>query len=71
MKPSELGRRIEQRRDEIGMTQTELAAKAGVSQSLITHLQAGRVGKVDCFKIFHIADVLNVDARWLAFGDSE
>ncbi|AAW51240.1 hypothetical protein BPKS7gp35 [Salmonella phage SS3e] len=52
------------------MGQTELAFKAGVSQSLITHLATGRVCKVDCFKIFHIADALGVDPRWLSFGDT-
>lgn len=63
--------RLDARRREIGMSQVELALKAGVSQSLITHLACGRVNKVDCFKIFRIADVLGVDARWLAEGDSE
>ncbi|AGX84649.1 DNA-binding protein [Salmonella phage STP03] len=70
MQQSELGARVERRRKEIGMGQTELAFKAGVSQSLITHLETGRVGKVDCFKIFHIADALGVDPRWLSFGDT-
>jgi ribosome-binding protein aMBF1 (putative translation factor) len=37
-----IGRMIAQRRDELGMTQLELATKAGMSQSFIADVEGGR-----------------------------
>nr|CAB59890.1 8 kDA [Salmonella phage MB78]CAB64780.1 gp7 [Salmonella phage MB78] len=66
MQQSELGALVyERRRKEIGMGQTELAFKAWCIPKPYNHLATGRVCKVDCFKIFHIADALGVDPRWL------
>jgi transcriptional regulator with XRE-family HTH domain len=38
---AELGSKIRQRRDAIGMTQSTLAAKAGVSRTSITNMELG------------------------------
>lgn len=53
-------------RDQMEFTQADLAARAGVSQGSIGHLESGRTGTSR--KLTEIASVLGVDPRWLANG---
>lgn len=49
------------------MTQTALAAKAGISQQAIARLESGQVAKSG--SIIEIANALGVSAAWLALGE--
>lgn len=63
----ELKDRLKFARDAMAMSQHELARKAGVSQSMIGHLESGK--QAGTTKIIEIAKALGVDAAWLASGD--
>ena len=69
MQPSELGIRVEQRRKELGISQRRLAVLAGVSQGAINQLALGVTKGVRPATLFKLAEVLQVDAKWLAFGE--
>lgn len=69
MQPSELGIRVEQRRKELGISQRRLAVLAGVSQGAINQLALGVTQDVRPSTLFKLAEVLEVDAKWLAFGE--
>lgn len=69
MQPSELGIRVEQRRKELGISQRRLAVLAGVSQGVINQLALGVTQGVRPATLFKLAEVLQVDAKWLAFGE--
>ena len=69
MQPSELGIRVEQRRKELGISQRRLAVLAGVSQGAINQLALGVTQDVHPATLFKLAEVLQVDAKWLAFGE--
>lgn len=69
MQPSELGIRVEQRRKELGISQRRLAVLAGVSQGAINQLALGVNQDVRPATLFKLAEVLEVDAKWLAFGE--
>jgi phage repressor protein C with HTH and peptisase S24 domain len=56
-------------RDGADFTQTDLAAKAGVSQGAIGHLESGRTSTSR--SITSIAKALDVDPMWLAEGKGE
>ena len=62
-----LGHRLKQRRRELGITQQELAKKAGVSQSLIAGIERGSYGETR--HVFTLADALGLDPLWLAKGE--
>lgn len=55
-----LGYRISKYREIRNLTQKELAAKAGVSQSYIANLEIGIGQTINLIKLSNIADVLNV-----------
>lgn len=59
--------RIKLAREKAGLTQQELADKAGVSQTTIMYLENGR--NKSSSKIVDIASALRVDSRWLANGE--
>ena len=69
MQPSELGIRVEQRRKELGISQRHLAVLAGVSQGAINQLALGVAQDVRTATLFKLAEVLQVDAKWLALGE--
>ena len=64
-----IGRRIAELRDAKGWTQSELAAKVGVTASAINQIESGLTKRPNIETLFRIADALNVDARELAGVD--
>lgn len=61
-----LAKRLTARRDELGLTQEDLAIKAKVSQGTIGHLESGR--NASSRKLPQIAHTLGVNALWLSEG---
>lgn len=64
--PEMLKDRILERRTALGLSQAQLAEKAGVSQVTIQHLESGRNSTSK--KLLEIARALGVTAEWLASG---
>ena len=64
-----LGERIAQKRKELGINQTELARKAGVSRQAVSQWENGSIRDVKSQHIAKLAKVLRCDARWL-MGES-
>lgn len=65
-----VGSKIRMRRAEIGMTQTDLAAKAALSLTTINDLEKGRIKKGKPENIHRIASVLGVSYEYLASEDA-
>ena len=63
----EFGRRLRQRRMELGFTQDELAEQLGVSRVRITQMEAG-TGLPDRKKWPALARLLSVNPDWLIYG---
>lgn len=61
-----IAKRIQARRKEIGMTQTDLALAVGVSPAAVAQWEDGTVQNLKNPHLFAVADALNVSARWLA-----
>jgi DNA-binding XRE family transcriptional regulator len=57
---SQIGKRIKQRRIELGMTQTQLAETIGVLRTSITNIEAGRQ-KAPLHMIYQLCIVLSVE----------
>lgn len=55
-----LGDNIKKRREEMGLTQTELADKIGVTKSLICKYEKGSVANMPLAKLEQIAIALNI-----------
>ena len=66
---TKLSDRIFSARMKSGLTQHQLAEKAGCSQGLIGNLEAGI--QKSSTKIIYIAAALEVDPVWLQMGDGE
>ncbi|MDH2997210.1 hypothetical protein A1D22_05930 [Pasteurellaceae bacterium LFhippo2] len=62
-----LGTRLKARRKELGLTQTALAEKIGVSQNAIQKIEAGG----DTMHLIKLAEALKVDPIWLSTGKGE
>ena len=62
-----LGSRLRRRRRERGLTQEQLAIKAGTNQAVIQKIENGK--SLRPRKINEIAKVLGVNPAWLMFGD--
>lgn len=65
--PEALKDRILERRIALGLSQSQLAEKAGVSQVTIQHLESGRNSTSK--KLLDIARALGVTAEWLGSGE--
>ncbi len=61
-----LGKRIRDRRLELGLSQVELAHTVGMTPSALCYLELGR--NRDTFKLVELAETLGVDAHWLKSG---
>lgn len=51
-----------------GWSQVRLAREVGCSIGIINQIELGKVSEVKQILLFKIADVLEVNARWLAIG---
>lgn len=69
--PTEFSTRLRETMRAKGVMQIEMAQRCGVTQSAISHLCCGRNNIADVNLLFKMADVLEVDPRWLAEGDGE
>lgn len=61
--------RLRRARNAAGLTQQELADRAGLSRDAIAKIETGQAAYTR--KIVEIANVLDVSAAWLQFGVSE
>ncbi len=61
MTMSSLGSSIGVRRAEAGLTQVQLASRAGVSRATIAALETGRVGELGFTKLTRILTVLGLE----------
>lgn len=62
---TEIGRRIELRRKELGLTLTDVASGVGVAASTIQRYEKGRFDKIKMPVIEAIAVALHVNPEWL------
>jgi transcriptional regulator with XRE-family HTH domain len=53
-----------------GMTYRKLSLLAGLSDSLIHKFMTGATHSMSIDTLINVAEVLNVDSRWLIFGDT-
>ena len=64
---SVIGRRVRDRRAELGVTQSELAARIKVSASFIGHIERGeKIASLDT--MMRLSKALEVSLDWLAWG---
>ena len=63
-----VGERIKYRRQELGMTQEEMAKKMGVSFQLISRYENNAVDTIHTKKLKQIADILDISAYELMEG---
>jgi transcriptional regulator with XRE-family HTH domain len=66
----EMGRRIRQRRREIGISQTELAGKLGLSFQQMQKYEKG-INRVGASRLQQIAEMLGVDMPFFYDGDGK
>ena len=67
----EVGRRIKQRRTELGITQEELGSKLHLNKSTIQRYESGAITSIKLPVIQAIAKQLNVSPEWLALKTDE
>jgi len=63
---SDFGRRIHQRRIELGMSQKELAKRSGCNQQNLSRIERGEITKTSYTP--QIARALETTSEWLAYG---
>lgn len=61
----EIGRRIESRRKELGLTLDDIASTIGVARSTIQRYERGKIDKLKLPVLEAISRVLHVNAGWL------
>lgn len=61
----EMGRRIQQKREEMELTQEQLGKKLGVSRQTIYKWEAGDVKHFDRSYVAKMADIFHCSAAWL------
>lgn len=67
IKAQEIGKRVRAKREELNISQTDLANSVGLSRSTMCKIESGNNStSLDTFK--NIAKVLNVDVMYLLLG---
>lgn len=61
----QMGIRIQQKREECGMTQEDLGKRLGVSRQTICKWEAGAVNHFDRSYVSKMADIFHCSAAWL------
>lgn len=64
-----IGDRITEARDVAGITDAQLAVAADVSTRTIHTWRTVDAGRIPAFKLFGLAEALDVDPTWLLCGD--
>jgi transcriptional regulator with XRE-family HTH domain len=64
-----LGKRLKAARKNKGFTQQELEKRSGVSQQLISRIESEKIDNTT--EVFNLAEVLDVNAKWLATGNGD
>lgn len=64
----ELGNRVRDRRDELGVNQQELATRAGLATSWLSALERSRRSRFELPAILALAEALEMDAGDLLHG---
>lgn len=64
----EIGKRIKQSRESLGMNQTMMADKVGISASYACHLEAGN-RNMSLDTLIKISNALNISLEYLIFGN--
>lgn len=62
---TEIGARIQSRRNNLGLTMDDVATKVGVARSTIQRYETGQINKIKLPVIESIAAALNVNPSWL------
>jgi transcriptional regulator with XRE-family HTH domain len=68
--PGDLGKRVTQRRRELGLTRAELAARSGMAVSYLAYLEQ-HAANVGYDGLMRLADALGTTPGELLGGDSE
>lgn len=66
-----IGKRIKERREELGMTQAELAKRIGTTYQAISKYENDIIGTIPTKKLKQIADVLDCDPVYLLGMESQ
>lgn len=61
----EVGERIKKRREELGLTKTEVADRIGVARTTLMRWERGDIGKVPLTVLYPLADTLETTPAWL------
>lgn len=61
-------KRLASARSEAGVTQRELAKRAGLSGAYVAHIETGRIAEPSIYTVQALARALGVRPEWLAFG---
>ncbi|QQA77036.1 MULTISPECIES: helix-turn-helix domain-containing protein [Pectobacterium] len=61
-----ISQRLKQKREELKMTQAQLAAKAGMKQQSLQQIEAGTTKRPRF--LFELANALQCDPHWLQYG---
>ena len=61
--------RVNARMKQLGLRQTDVVMRGGLSQSALSFVQNGRTKSLGMEQIFRLADALECDARWRALGE--
>ncbi len=67
----EIGKRIKQRREQLGMSQEELGSLIWLNKSTIQRYESGKITKIKIPILHAIAKQLNVDPNWLVLKTDE
>jgi transcriptional regulator with XRE-family HTH domain len=60
------GNRVRQRREALSLSQVDLAARTGISQGHISHIEAGHIASVRSNVLMALSRVLETNAGYLA-----
>lgn len=66
-----LGERIRERREELGMTQAQLAERIGVKEATISRYESGDITNPPQERIAKMLDALKIDANYLMDWESD
>lgn len=66
----EMGKRIKQKREEMGMTMEELGKKLGVTKSTISKYERGEISQIKRAHVEELSRILHAPADWLMGFDN-